>query len=402
MTQPGYTIEFCDAELNRLSSAAESIALTLVELDSDATWQLLASGVLRGPTSQAWTDIQAMTSELWSGHQLLTDFIARARTARGSGRRFGRDEILDLSRLLFGESIELSSSKLAVTERSLLAPRTQTIRLTPSALLARLEVAFEQVRNILAKVAGAWQWQMPRLGVGEAEVRDLRSKDPEGSAAVARAANAFGALVEKVGADPLGTAFSDFDVVEELLAQARMVVSTAAELAARLAEIRSQATGLLDGIRAVHSEALTAHEMATAKIAGFCRPIPTAPDPGLADELAAVGSELQTRSSAGGARLLAWQSRAKCAYDQAVADRDASIAPVRERAELRGRLDAYKAKAHRFGLAESPQLARMAARAQNLLYTAPCDLDAARSAVSAYVAAVTSATASSDAVGGGQ
>ncbi|MCE5289998.1 MAG: hypothetical protein LLG14_12270 [Nocardiaceae bacterium] len=402
MTQPGYTIEFCDAELMRLSSAAEAIALTLVELDSDATWKLLASGVLRGRTSQAWTDIQAVAGELWAGHHLLTDFIARARTARGSGRRLGRDETLDLSRLLFGSSIELSSSKVALTERTLLGPQTQTAHVSPSALLARLESAFERVRNFLAEVAGAWQWQMPRLGVCEEEVRHLRAKDSGASPAVARAAFAFGALVDKVGADPLGTAFSDFDVVEELLAQARMVVSSAAELAARLAEIRSQATGLLDRIRAVHREAVSAHEVATTKIAGFSRSVPTAPDRGLADELAAVGSELQIRSTAGGARLLAWQSRAQFAYDQAVADRDAAIAPVRERAELRGRLDAYKAKAHRFGLAESAQLARMAGRAQNLLYIAPCDLDAARSAVAAYVAAVTSATASADAVGGGQ
>ena len=61
--------------------------------------------------------------------------------------------------------------------------------------------------------------------------------------------------------------------------------------------------------------------------------------------------------------------------------------------ELRGRLDAYQAKAGRRGLAEDPVLAPLAERARAALYTAPCELDVARGAVNAYQDAVARLTA---------
>ncbi len=54
------------------------------------------------------------------------------------------------------------------------------------------------------------------------------------------------------------------------------------------------------------------------------------------------------------------------------------------RAELRGRLDAYKAKAARLGKAEEPMLVERYDVARRLLWTAPCDLRAAEYAVLRY------------------
>jgi hypothetical protein len=57
---------------------------------------------------------------------------------------------------------------------------------------------------------------------------------------------------------------------------------------------------------------------------------------------------------------------------------------MRRRAELRGRLDAYRARAGRMALAEHEQLSALHRTAQELLYTSPCDLPAATRAVVAY------------------
>ena len=58
------------------------------------------------------------------------------------------------------------------------------------------------------------------------------------------------------------------------------------------------------------------------------------------------------------------------------------------RDELRGLLDAYKAKAARLGAAEDPGLAVRYDQARELLWTAPCDLNAAADAVSRFQQAV--------------
>ena len=58
--------------------------------------------------------------------------------------------------------------------------------------------------------------------------------------------------------------------------------------------------------------------------------------------------------------------------------------PLAVRAELRGRLDAYKAKVARHGLAEDPFLVERYDAARRMLWSAPCDLRVAEEAVLRY------------------
>ena len=62
------------------------------------------------------------------------------------------------------------------------------------------------------------------------------------------------------------------------------------------------------------------------------------------------------------------------------------------RAELRGLLDAYQAKAARLGAAEDTELGKLYAQAHDLLWTAPCDLAAAAAAVTSYQEAILALT----------
>jgi uncharacterized coiled-coil DUF342 family protein len=57
---------------------------------------------------------------------------------------------------------------------------------------------------------------------------------------------------------------------------------------------------------------------------------------------------------------------------------------IARRDELRGRIEAYRAKANASGLAENESLAPLFEQAHTLLFTAPCDLRAATRAVHAY------------------
>jgi hypothetical protein len=66
----------------------------------------------------------------------------------------------------------------------------------------------------------------------------------------------------------------------------------------------------------------------------------------------------------------------------------AAAQPMALRQELRGRLDAYQAKAYALGRGEDALLDRLYRAAQDMLYTAPCDLDAAQRRLAAYQAAI--------------
>ena len=66
----------------------------------------------------------------------------------------------------------------------------------------------------------------------------------------------------------------------------------------------------------------------------------------------------------------------------------AARALVDRRTELRGLLDAYRAKAARLGEAENADLEAGYQRARDLLWSAPCDLAAAAGAVRGYQQAV--------------
>ncbi|HEY0636576.1 MAG TPA: serine protease, partial [Pseudonocardiaceae bacterium] len=73
------------------------------------------------------------------------------------------------------------------------------------------------------------------------------------------------------------------------------------------------------------------------------------------------------------------------------AERDGLRELLDRRAELRGRLDAYRAKAGKSGHGENLALVELHRVAHDLLWAAPCDLGAATRAVAAYSAAVNTA-----------
>jgi len=58
--------------------------------------------------------------------------------------------------------------------------------------------------------------------------------------------------------------------------------------------------------------------------------------------------------------------------------------PIDQRNELRGRLDAYRAKANRLGLLEDSRLCELYDHAHRELYSAPTDLTAAEELVRRY------------------
>jgi hypothetical protein len=66
--------------------------------------------------------------------------------------------------------------------------------------------------------------------------------------------------------------------------------------------------------------------------------------------------------------------------------------PLETRSELRGRLDALKAKARAYGVAEDASVAGLARQAEELLYAQPTDVTRSATAVEAYERRLTATT----------
>ena len=66
------------------------------------------------------------------------------------------------------------------------------------------------------------------------------------------------------------------------------------------------------------------------------------------------------------------------------AAREQAAGLLERRAELRGRFEAYRAKAGRLGHAEHPEIMATGQDVEQLLWSRPCDLPAATRALNAY------------------
>ena len=84
------------------------------------------------------------------------------------------------------------------------------------------------------------------------------------------------------------------------------------------------------------------------------------------------------------AHLDQWSTTLQRRADAAAASTTACRAPMIERDQLRGLLDAYRAKAHGLGLDEADDVTDAYERAQAALYVAPADLASARRLVERY------------------
>lgn len=133
------------------------------------------------------------------------------------------------------------------------------------------------------------------------------------------------------------------------------------------------------------AEARTARGEVLAKIAATEVPVVGGPPIVLQEQLAAAA---EYRRHAQWHRLSPLlESLEEKAEDELLRAREsltAVTAPLAVRAELRGRLDAYKAKMARLGHAEDPELAEKYEKARRMLWSAPCDLRVAEQAVLRY------------------
>jgi hypothetical protein len=365
-------------------SEREAVQTNLLDLDASFGMRLLKPATLTGVTKQRWDAATAQLAGLWDVFTAYSAVIDRA-AAIMSGRT-GDRELGEVTTLLTGRSVEVVRGQAPLPRRDL--ADTGRDLLTLRQARDRMRRAFTDVAGLTSAAEQAWNDAAGQL---ETVASDLARADSLGDDALAAEVAAVKSELDRqrtaLNSDPLGTQAASVTPLKE---RAAAVAAASAKLARLRGEADQRIAALrraADAARAAREDALAAYRRAAAKIASVSPDVPVVPE--ISGRLAAV-EELRAagRWTRLGSELDLLERQMSAAITDCRAAERTLAALLGKRDELRGLLDAYKAKAARLGGIEDEELTALYGRARELLWTAPCALDAAADAVTRYQRAV--------------
>ncbi|UQX01202.1 hypothetical protein [Streptomyces sp. RerS4] len=399
-----------DRALARLAAEHEAVETSLLALQDHAGRRLLEGAALSGFTKERWAATDAAITRLWTYFDAYSGALAAAREIRERSRWPGVKDLSELTERLRGPGVVIAGAGVegaALTERFSLAE-----------LVARMNELYAASLDVVVAADAVWSALPARIDLLAAELHRTRSlahsvgvrpgEHPSGDDLEAITAE-LAQLREEVIADPLAFWVSPAGSsapgggrpdTERYDRAARALEDVRREVEAVLT-VRQDAEQRLIALRDVLSradrtlaEARTARVEVLAKIAASEVPAVSGPPTALQEQLAAA-AEYRRRSQWHRLSPLldALEDRAAEELERARASLTAVTAPLAVRAELRGRLDAYRAKVARLGLAEDPLLIERYDAARRMLWSAPCDLRVAEEAVLRYQRATAEALA---------
>jgi hypothetical protein len=375
--------------LDRLSAESDRMADALVAMDSHAGHQLLRNATLIGLTKRRWADASAAMAVLWEQFNLHRRLLEQAREVLGRRSKPGPAELGELTTLLTGAVVELNAQQLPIEQRSLTGPAIVSERITLTELVDRMKTSYAGVTEVLAAADTAWNSTIQQLDPLESELRavtglaaSLGVEDP----ALAKIDTELSQIRELALADPmaLDTA-SPPDRLATELAEARTRLARLSSAKDSFDDRMARIEALLGEITSASDEAQLAYATVLQKIASPGLPRLTdsvAPLRARQYELPELWRGGQWRELASGLDML--ERDATSALAEARTQLRLITGLLDRRLELRGRLDAYRAKANRLGHAEDRELTALHREAHTVLYTIPCDLPAATRAVNRY------------------
>jgi hypothetical protein len=391
------------AAVAEATAERDSIQANLLDLDGSFGKRMLAGATLTGESKLRWEAAAADLATLWEIFNAYAAVVDKAAGLMAGARRPSDRELAQLTTWLTGASVELTQQK-PLGRRGL----TETGRSEETLVAAVQEMkrAFTSVADVVAAAESVWNETADglseigtQLAAAKEQMGDLSDDEVTGTLAAAEAE--LGQLRGLLNSDPLALWHGggvDTTRLERLRKQSAAVAARAADVARLRADAQQRvavAAAAVAAVRAAREDAASARERAEAKIAAASLPTP-ADASGLEARLAALD---KLRAAGRWARLAAElntiEAEAAAASQRCREAQRAAEALLGRREELRGLLGAYQAKAARLGAAENTELSNLYLQARDLLWTAPCDLDASAAAVTRYQRAIGS-------LGGGQ
>ncbi|WP_236794595.1 hypothetical protein [Amycolatopsis sp. GM8] len=350
-----------DRALAELGADSDRMAEALVAMDGHAGHRLLKGADLTGVTARRWAEASAAMSVLWEQFARHRDLVEHAREIRARKARPGPPELTELTTALGGELAELATS---------------------------MKKSLSTITQVLDAAEKSWQETAERLDPLDTRVRSAQAlaeslgvEEPR----LARLIAELAGLRQSALSDPLA---ADVRVPERLAAELADVQATLDDLVAvrdDFADRQQELEAVVDRIAAVEAEVRTVQATVLEKIASPDLTPPGKAIPALRARLTELADIWQARRWQALSRKMSTLDRdAQAALDDVRAQLAFATGLLDRRLELRGRLDAYRAKARQLGHVEDLDLAGLHATAYQLLYTIPCDLRAATIAVRDY------------------
>jgi len=373
-----------DERIEAVRAVLDRTTARLVDLDADVTRRLLETSTeLRGATAEAWADAARRHEALWEGQLALERLLERMAQERGTRRSAPQWVLVRLDALLQGASVELprpgETGVLRLTEQT-----SPTVSCSVAETFDRMSADFDVVTQLLAAVAQAWGETTERLravGVLLAELDDGSAaqgrRRPNDLASLASALRDAEATMRH---DPLAL---DPGRVTELAGRAERLRDTAEEAdrerRAESEKLLAAEQGIgagLESLRACRVQVDTLSEKIVV------RDSTVATLDKLARDLEELRQECaQARSLGIGASAEEMRRRSTRLGDEVAGLAMSESARMVRRDELRGLLAAYRAKSQAVDLAENSEIEALWQAAEQALYVAPCDVDAAERCV---------------------
>jgi hypothetical protein len=384
------TLDDIDARIASLRTEIDTTGASLAALDGDITLKLLASAKLSGRTEVEWNAVAPDIPLLWGYYGALKDKVAEIVALRGTRPRLRAEQLEELSGHLLGNSVAVPPDPGQPGSRTLTGTPVQKTSI--AWLQSAMATMYRDIASVVDGVCAAWT-ALPRLDTLDATLTGLTQTAGQSGikppAEVAPARSLIASLRTQVHADPLAANLANVDSVARQVEAATEVLRAAVAARGELAGQLTAAAQALGDIGALIDRARTAQAEASQKILGITNG--TVDADALAARLVFLRTNLESITSVGhgnwqdARRLLGQLGQQTAALRAEVTLALGAVKdPLDTRNELRGRLDAYHAKALAIGLAEDEQLTQVYERARELLFTAPCDVAGAEAAVREY------------------
>ena len=333
-------------------------------------------------------------NQVFQYFDLLLATISRAAALHRQVPRFlGSDQKLQaVEELLIGQSIQLSVIQVPLAQRSLLSAAETTCTVTPDNLLAMMTLTFETARDTILAIDVAWSHLELTLSQVEAEIQALRQQantlGGNNLTDLRAIQQAIAPLRDRVMTDPLGVKDEFEQQIQPLIERVKDSLNQVLQQHNQIQNGLAIAHTLLQNLTELNQQTHTAYAESLEKVTDHSGLQPSLSADHL-DALCQWLSRLETRFAEGlvspiQVGLENWTAKVKAAIAIEQCAVTANRRPLETRRELRGRLEALKAKALARGRAEDPILADLSAQAKQILYTRPTDLAKAIELVTQY------------------
>ncbi|OUL20276.1 hypothetical protein BV372_32800 [Nostoc sp. T09] len=376
------------------------VSQNLLELQEQPTYQRLCGSPsfprvdLTGITAKRVTPALEAMNDLFQYFDLLVQVVEKASKLRQQLPRFlaSEQKIYEVKQLLTGASIELASVQTPLADRELLTATHIANAIAPAQLLQVMNDAFSVARDTVLAVDAAWTNLDRILADAELQIYSLQnlaeSLDPNSLSELVQSQGAIASLRQRIEQDPLGVSAEVEQQIKPMLAKVKSVVEQALKQQRQIRDKFAIAHDLLEKLTTIHSSSVAAFAESQEKIVNYLIQQTPLTDVQL-DALSQWLTRLETKLAEGLVNpvmvgLDNWMNKAKeyIASEQRAYTANSTL--LDSRRELRGRLDALKAKAFAKGLIEDAKLSELAEQAKQLLYTRPTALDKAAELVSQY------------------